>query len=121
MTFNRRWDLETRDFIIDRTLTGPPVVPETGTAQGQDGIIVGDNAEPTIAPPMPVRVTMPGPREPLMSADGIMAPRWRRFFEELHRRTGHIRDNVNDTSSNVGDSTTGALAITGYAPTVVVA
>ena len=121
MVFNRRWELASQSFVIDRTLTGPPVTPETGTAQSQDGIIVGDNAAATIAPPMPVRVTMPGPREPLMNAEGVMTPRWRRFFEELHRRTGRVRDHVNDTSSNVGDSTTGALVITGYAPTVVVA
>lgn len=121
MPFNRRYDIATEDYVIDRTLTGPPIVPETGQAQTATGIIVGDSAARTIAPATPVKVTMPGPREPLMDASGMINPRWRRFFEELYRRTGQNKDNVNDTDRNIGDSTTQAVAFASDRPTVTVA
>lgn len=121
MPFQRRWDRVTREYIIDRSLTGPSIDPETGTAQTASGVIVGDTGSSSIPPATPIPVTMPGPREPLMDSSGLVTPRWRRFFEEMYRRTGQTKDNVNDTDRNVGDSTTGSLAFTGQQPTVVVA
>jgi hypothetical protein len=50
-----------------------------------------------------------------------MAPRWRRFFEELYRRTGALEDNINAAAFGVDADSgfTGAIAITGNAPTII--
>ena len=121
MVFKRRWSRETRDYIIDRTITGPLPTPETGQAQNVDGIIVGDSAFDVIPPATPVRVNLPGPNEPLVDQNGVMTPRWRRFFEELLRRTGQTKDNINDTDRAIGNSTTGATNFASERPTVTVA
>ena len=50
-----------------------------------------------------------------------MAPRWRRFFEELYRRTGALEDNINAlTNRDIGGSslTSDALALAGKIPTL---
>ena len=122
MVFNRRWDDETNGYIIDRTITGPPPPPSTGTTQTSTGIIVGDAAGISIPPATPIRVTIPGPREAVLDAQNCLTPRWRRFFEELYRRTGALEDNINSTDRDVGGSTTVvAMTITTYAPTVQIA
>jgi hypothetical protein len=118
MPFQRRWSIEEEDYIVDRELTGPPPVPSTGTTQTESGNIVGDASNVAVAPATPVRVTMPGPREVVLDANGNMTPRWRRFFEELYRRTGAIEDNINNTDRNIGGTTTtAALVLSGAAPT----
>jgi hypothetical protein len=105
-------------YYINRDRTGPPVIPSTGTTV-ESGAVVADSSVVAIVPSKVIPVTMPGPREPVLNASGIMAPRWRRFFEELYRRTGALEDNVNGlTDRDVGLGTTGALAFTGAAPTV---
>ncbi len=119
MPFQRRYDRDTRTFIVDRTLTGPPrPVPSTGTAQAADGSIVSFAANTDIPPATPIRVSIPGINETVVDSRGVMSPRWWRFFEELYRRTGAIEDNINSTELILGQSTTtGALAFTGNAPT----
>lgn len=120
MPFNRRW--EDDEYIIDRTLTGPPPPPSTGKTQTAAGIIVGDASGISIPPATPIRVTIPGPREAVLDSQNCLTPRWRRFFEELYRRTGALEDNINSTDRYVGGSTTAvAMSLTTYAPTVQIA
>jgi len=117
MPFNLEWDPESGTYITNRNRTGPPQSPSTGTTQADTGNIVGDSSTIAVTPATAINVTMPGPRERVIDASGNMAPRWRRFFEELYRRTGAFEDNVNTTSRELsGSGTTIALAITGYAP-----
>jgi hypothetical protein len=118
MPFNRYWDDLQKQKLVDRTRTGLPSSPETGKVQAATGNIVGDSASISIPQATPIAVAMPGPREPVIDARGIMTPRWRRFFEELYRRTGGYEDNINNANRELGTSTTGSVAITGYAPTV---
>jgi len=122
MVFNRRWEDETEGYIIDHDLTGPPPPPSTGTTQTETGLIVGDAAGISIAPPTPVQVNLPGPKEPVIDSRGVMTPRWYRFLTELYRRTGGPQDNINRVDRDVGGSTTvGSLAITGSTPVVQIA
>ena len=106
----------------DRTITGQLPPPEPGRAQTEDGRIVGSlPGDPSaIKTATEVHVTLPGPREQVIDAKGNMSPRWYRFFQELYRRTGATRDNVNLTPTlRKLAPTTGSLAITGgTAPTV---
>ena len=119
MPFNLEWDPEAEEYISNLFRTGPPQPPETGTTQSETGNIVGDASTIKITPATPVTVTIPGPRERVIDAQGNMTPRWRRFFEELYRRTGHIEDNINVAGRNLsGAGTTGSIAFTGAAPTV---
>ena len=123
MPFNREYILTDEGYqpTINRERTGPPVRPETGTTVGETVAVVADSAEVFIPPAKIIPVTMPGPREPVLDASGIMAPRWRRFFEELYRRTGALEDNVNGLTDRdtAGAGTTAATAITGNAPTII--
>jgi len=121
MPFNRRYDESRGEWIVDRTLTGPPPPPSTGTTVAEDGAVVADSATVTVVPSKIIPVTMPGPREPVLDATGIMAPRWRRFFEELYRRTGALEDNVNGLTDKdtAGSGTTATATIASTAPTVV--
>lgn len=118
MPFQRYWDDAQQVKIVDRTRTGLPSAPQTGTRQAATGAIVGDSTDVKIPPSTPIPVAMPGPREPVINAHGIMTPRWRRFFEELYRRTGAYEDNVNDANRKLGKDTSGSLTITGNAPTI---
>lgn len=118
MPFQRVWNEALQTKVTDRTRTGLPSAPETGKRQAASGLIVGDSADVTIPPSTPIPVAMPGPREPVINAQGILTPRWRRFFEELYRRTGAYEDNVNDANRKLGKGTSGSMAITGYAPTI---
>ena len=120
MPFQRRYDRDTRTFVIDRDLTGAPKpVPSTGTAQIADGTIVGSAANQDIPPATPIPVSIPGINEIVTDSRGVMSPRWWRFFEELYRRTGAIEDNINSIGRITGTSaTTAALAFTGNAATV---
>lgn len=119
MPFNRRWDKDLETYVVDRELTGPPPPPETGTIVEESGMVVADSAAVSIPPATPVRVKIPGPRERVIDASGNMTPRWRRFFEELYRRTGAIEDNINRTSRSLaGTGTTGIAALAGAAPTI---
>lgn len=121
MPFQRRWDAEAGEPIVDRTLTGPPPPPETGTTTQEDGtvIVANQNIQPQIPPATPVTVNFPGPNEPVVGLNGLMSPRWWRFFDELYRRTGGVVDNIN--KAPVVYLTVGApaeLSFTGYAPSV---
>lgn len=120
MAFRRRYDIATGDYIVDRTLTGPPPPPEVGTTLEATGVIVGDSATVSFAPATPVKVNIPGPREAVIDARGMMTPRWRRFFEELYRRTGATEDNINRLfGRNLGGTgTTGSMTLTGQSITV---
>jgi hypothetical protein len=125
--FYREYDPVEEAYFINRGRTGPSVVPQPGVVQTNTGIVVGADTNVVgqtnviLQPDVAVKVTMPGPREPVIDARGVMAPRWRRFFEELYRRTGALEDNVNAAEfalAGSGVSTTGSLAFTGAAPTV---
>jgi len=107
MAFKRRWDSDIEDFVIDRTITGPPPPPNAGITQTETGNIVGDASGFVVPPATPIKVTLPGPRELVLDAKGCMSEHWWRFFEELYRRTGWIEDNVNNASRSIGG--TGAL------------
>jgi hypothetical protein len=122
MPFLRRWDNLEQDYVIDRDLTGPPKPsPNTGTAQAQDGTIVGDASNVNIPPATPIPVTIPSPYEPVLDSRGSMNPRWWRFLEELYRRTGAIEDNINNVDRLLGGSTTaGSMAFAGVAPSIIV-
>ncbi len=119
MPFQRRYDRDTRTFIVDRTLTGAPrPVPSTGSAQSADGSIVSFAANTDIPPATPIAVSIPGINEVVVDSRGVMSPRWWRFFEELHRRTGGREDNINSIELILGQSTTTvALVFTGNVPT----
>ena len=120
MTFNRVYDDDTQTYVIDRTLTGPPPPPSTGTTVAASGAVVADSTEVAIRPSKIVKVTIPGPRERVINARGEMNQSWRRFFEELYRRTGYLEDNVNGlTDRDLGTSTSGATVISGNAPTII--
>ena len=117
MVFFREWDETEKSYKINRDRTGPPPAPETGKTVTTDGTVVGDSSGVSIPPPTPIKVNLPGPNEPVIDARGMLTPRWRRFIEELYRRTGAYEDNINSVDRDVGStSTTGSLAITGYAP-----
>ena len=123
MPFNREYELagDAYETIINRTRTGPPTPPSTGTTVVEAGNVVADSTTVAIRPSKTIKVTMPGPREPVLNASGIMAPRWRRFFEELYRRTGALEDNVNGLADkDLGGSglTPDALALAGKIPTL---
>lgn len=122
MPFQRRYDRESRDFVFDRSLTGPPKPkPSTGKAQTATGVIVGSAANQDIPPATPIPVSIPGINEPVVDSRGVMSPRWWRFFEELYRRTGALEDNINRTEILASDSTTTvALVLTGVVPSVIV-
>lgn len=80
----------------DRTITGQLPPPEPGVAQTEDGMIVGSTDDPSgIKAGTQVKVGLPGPREPVIDSLGYMSPHWYRFLQELYRRTGATRDNVN--------------------------
>jgi hypothetical protein len=129
MPFNREWRQANGDeagLFVNRDRTGPPVPPQPGVLQTEDGIVVGADttlvgpATTVLQPDKAIPVTIPGPREPVLDATGIMAPRWRRFFEELYRRTGALEDNINAAVFGVDASSdfTGTIAITGNAVTI---
>ncbi len=117
MPFKRRWDEASREYVIDRDLTGPPKpVPSTGTKVTATGAVVADSATIAVPPATPIPVTIPGIREPVVDSNGVMTPRWWRFFEELYRRTGAIQDNINNASRALaGSATTGSMVFTGAA------
>ena len=122
MPFHKEYEYTDEGYVarVNRTRTGPPVPPSTGTTVAATGNVVADSADVTIKPSKIIKVTIPGPREPVLNASGIMAPRWRRFFEELYRRTGALEDNVNAlTDRDLGGSTSGAIALSGIAPTLI--
>jgi hypothetical protein len=97
---------------------GPLKPPNPGVAQVEDGSIVGaGEADPSIPPGTEVKVNFPAPRERVIDSNGIMSPRWYRFFEELYRRTGGIYDNVNVVlARRFLSTTTGSLALASQAP-----
>ena len=104
----------------DRTQTGALAPPEPGIAQSEEGIIVGSLEEQSaIKAGTEVFVTLPGPREAVLDARGNMTPRWFRFFQELHRRTGGTQDNVNFVGTfRLLGLTAGQAAFTSEAPSV---
>lgn len=117
MPFYREWDTEIDGFIVNRNRTGPPPPPSTGRTQTETGVIVGDAPGFEVPPATPVKVNIPGPREAVIDARGNMTPRWRRFFEELYRRTGALEDNINSTDRNIGGTATaGSASLSGAAP-----
>ena len=118
--FNRRYDTDTADYVIDRTQTGLPTAPSTGTIISTDGSVVAISADVVIAPATPVKVNLPGPNEPVVDSRGRMNPRWYRFLTELYTRTGGPVDNINRTAAVLGGTVMApdALAFTGYAPTI---
>lgn len=128
MPFNREYrkpNGEPAGYYVNRDRTGPPVPPQPGVVQTNTGIVVGSDtsqAGPTnvvLQPDKEIPVTIPGPREKVIDAQGNMSPRWRRFFEELYRRTGFVDDNVNAAEFTFsGSSTAGAIGLTGYAPSI---
>lgn len=124
MAFQRRWDPDTGDYIVDRDLTGPPVpAPQTGTTQQVDGsiIVANQTITPSVAPATPVQVTLPGPNEPIIDQSGRINPHWWRFFIELYQRTGGINDNINKAPvTYLPTGVADALSITGAAPTISV-
>jgi hypothetical protein len=119
MPFYREWDVDTNDYIINRNRTGPPEPPDTGTTV-ESGAVVADSSTVTVRPNKTIKVTIPGPREPVLNASGIMAPRWRRFFEELYRRTGALEDNVNKLTIDASgeSSLPDDLVLAGQIPTL---
>ena len=121
MPFQREWDDDTREFIINRNRTGPPPPPSTGTVRAEDGSIVADSATLSIPPPTPVTVDQPSPFEPVIDANGRITPRWWRFFDQLYRRTGGVVDNINRVPTTLiggSSSSTVAMTITGAAPSL---
>lgn len=123
MPFYRRWDTETRTYVVDRNVTGPPKPnPSTGTTVADSGnVIARASGTPSVdvPPATPVQVNFPGPNEPMVDARGIITARWWRFFDELYHRTGGVYDNINRVPTTLlGAGSAGSLAITGYAPTV---
>ena len=120
MPFNREWDDGIAEYTINRERTGPPTPPSTGTTVASTGAVIADSTEVTVRPSKVIKVTIPGPRERVINARGEMNQSWRRFFEELYRRTGAIEDNVNGlTDRDLGTGTSGAAVISGNAPTVL--
>jgi hypothetical protein len=104
--------------VINRDRTGPPRPPEPGIAQTSEGTIVGSVTDPfTINPGTEVKVNLPGPRESFLDARGNVSPKWYRFFNELYRRTGGPKDNVNFVGQfrDIGLTPAG-LVLTGAAP-----
>ena len=119
--FNRRYDTDTGDYVIDRTQTGLPTAPSTGTIVSTDGSVVAISADVVIAPATPVKVNLPGPNEPVVDSRGRMNPRWWRFLNELYRRTGGPIDNINRVPTTLlGTGTAASLTFTGAAPTIAV-
>jgi hypothetical protein len=120
MAFNRRWDEDRREYIVDRDLTGPPKpAAETGTVVAADGSVVAQSDTINITPATPVNVNLPSPNEPIITADGKINHHWWRFFNELYLRTGGVVDNINRVpTAAVGSGTTDALVFTGNAPVV---
>ncbi len=120
MPFQRRYDEASREYVIDRDLTGPPKpVPSTGTKVSETGAVVADSSVIKVAPATPIPVTIPGIRELVVDSNGVLTPRWWRFFEELYRRTGAIQDNINNASRTLaGSATTRSMAFSGAAPSV---
>ena len=122
MPFNREWDDGIAEYTINRDRTRPPTPPSTGTTVASTGAVIADSTEVTVRPSKVIKVTIPGPREKVINARGEMNQSWRRFFEELYRRTGYIEDNVNGlTDRTLAGNTAAAvaIAITGNAPTVL--
>lgn len=104
----------------DRTLTGIPPPPQPGRAQTESGMIVGSLADPAaIKAATEIPVSLPGPREPVVSKDGTITPIWYRFFQELYRRTGGTQDNVNfiPVARKLAPGTP-SLTLTGLAPSI---
>ena len=119
MTFQRAWDEDSQDWIINRDLTGPPPPPSTGTIRAEDGTIVADSTTLSIPPPTPVAVDQPSPFEPVIDANGRITPRWWRFFDQLYRRTGGVVDNINRVPATLlGSGGTVAMTIAGKVPLV---
>jgi hypothetical protein len=118
MAFQRRWDEEVQQYVVDRDLTGPPKpAAETGTVVSQDGTIVAHSETVAITPATPVNVDLPSPNEPLVMSDGRINHHWWRFFNQLYLRTGGVQDNINRTPTTLlGAGSVDALAITGAAP-----
>jgi len=120
MPFQREWDPDVDTYVINRDNTGPPKPTVlTGTIKAEDGAIVADSTTVTVPPATPVKVTLPGPNEPVIDSQGRLNPRWWRFFNELYQRTGGITDNINRSpTSLLGAGTADALALAGVAPTL---
>lgn len=123
MPFSRVWDPETGTYVKSTTQTGPPPPPETGTTTQADGtvIVANQNTAPQIPPATPVTVNFPGPNEPVVGANGVISPRWWRFFDQLYRRTGGVVDNINKTPTiYLPAGSPASLVLSGYAPSVSV-
>ena len=119
MPFQRRWDEQSQEWVIDRDLTGPPPPPSTGTIKAEDGSIVADSTTVSIPPATPVTVDQPSPFEPVIDANRKITPRWWRFFDQLYRRTGGVVDNINRVPATLlGSGGTVAMTITGAAPSL---
>ena len=121
MPFHREWDPEEEAYVANRSRTGPPPPPQTGRTVQEDGtvIVANQNTQPQVPPATPVQVNFPGPNEPIVGRDGRITPRWWRFLDELYRRTGGVVDNINKapvTYLPVGAPD--ALVFTGIAPTI---
>ena len=118
MAFQRRWDPELDDYVVDRNLTGPPrPAAETGTVVSQDGTVVARSTTVAITPATPVNVDLPSPNEPLVMSDGRINHHWWRFFNQLYLRTGGVQDNINRTPTVLlGAGSEDALAFAGQTP-----
>jgi hypothetical protein len=120
MAFQRRWDEEVQQYVVDRDLTGPPKpAAETGTVVSQDGTIVAHSETVAITPATPVNVDLPSPNEPLVMSDGRINHHWWRFFNQLYLRTGGVQDNINRTPTTLlGAGSVDALVLSGKLPTI---
>lgn len=124
MPFFREFSISEGQKVVNRSRTGPLKAPDTGVIISIDSIVIGDSqSDPydAIAPSTPIKVTLPGPRERVIDDNGILTPRWRRFFEELYRRTGAYEDNVNDLGRDTGNLSPDPLVISGSTPNISVA
>ena len=130
MPFNREYrraNGEEPGYYINRDRTGPPGPPQPGVVQTNAGVVTGADtnvvggSNVVLQPDKDIPVTIPGPREKVIDAHGNMSPRWRRFFEELYRRTGGaLEDTVNAASFTFSNPELAPddLVITGAAPTL---
>ena len=120
MPFQRIFDPDTSEFIIDRDLTGPPKpVVLTGTTKAEDGTIVATSDTIVVPPATPVQVNLPSPFEPIIDANGRITPNWWKFLNELYQRTGGNQDNIIKISTTwIVAGSPDALIFTGAAPSV---
>jgi hypothetical protein len=128
MPFQREWDDDLEQYVINRDQTGPPKPSSsTGTAAAaltdNDGNIVSAVLAKSpivgIAPATPITVNLPNPSEPIVMANGRINHRWWRFFNELYLRTGGAVDAINTVPTTLlGAGSADSVALSGAAPTV---